>query len=233
MKKFRFVSIAGLAGALLMSVAAQAAPSPDLAEVMSYDGLQKTTIKGIDLAYVRPGATLAGYTSVQLDPIYVAFIKGWTPTAAAGSPFPVSAAKRTEIKQQIATLVHTAFVKEIQTKGGFPVVDAAGPHVLLVKINIINLDITAPVAQSAGMTANWTSTAGHATLYAELYDSETGQVLARVIDSEAAQGNGLSDYYMNNMIYGQWIAEAWAKVLVGALDKARDQLATATPAAAP
>lgn len=233
MKQFRFVSVAALVGASLLSLTAAAAPTPDLNEVMSYDGLQKTTIKGIDLAYVRPGATLAGYTSVQLAPIYVAFAKGWTATPAAGSPWPVSATKRATIKKQVATMVHNAFVKELQTKGGFPIVDAAGPHVLLVKINVINLDIVAPVSQSASMSATWTSSAGQATLYAELFDSETGQVIARVIDTQAVQNNGQNNYYMNNMIYGQWIAQAWAKTLVDGLDRARKQLATAAPVAAP
>ena len=49
---------------------------------MSYDGLQKTEIKGIELAYVRPGATLAGYHSIELAPVFVAFSKNWNPHGA-------------------------------------------------------------------------------------------------------------------------------------------------------
>jgi hypothetical protein len=231
-KRSRFVSVVALVGASLLSMTALASPSSDLNEAMSVDGLQKTTVKGLDLAYVRPGATLAGYNSIQLAPVYVAFVKGWTATAAADSPFPVSSSMRETIRQQVATLVHDAFVKELQTKGGFPIVDASGPHVLLVKINIINLDVVAPVEQSAGMSATWTRSAGQATLYAELFDSETGQVIARVIDAQPVR-NGRNDYYMDNAINAQWIAEAWAKTLVNGLDRARAQMATAAPAAAP
>ena len=36
---------------------------------MSYDGLQKIKVKGIDLAYSRPGASLAGYNKLIIDPV--------------------------------------------------------------------------------------------------------------------------------------------------------------------
>jgi hypothetical protein len=232
MKFVRFARAAALVAAMAVSTSAHAQESAALNEALSFDGLQKTNIKGIELAYVRPGVTLADYTSVQLAPVYVAFAKDWTATAAPGSPFAVSAYKVNEVKQQVATLVHKAFVKEIQTKGGFPIVSASGPHVLLVKINIVNLNIVAPLQQSASMSATWTSTSGSATLYAELFDSETGQVIARIVDAQAVDNNGQNSYYMNNMANAQWIAEAWAKKLVDGLDKARAQLATAAPAAA-
>ena len=130
--------------------------------------------------------------------------------------------------------MHDAFVKELQTKGGFPIVDGSGPNVLLVKINIINLDVTAPVERSAGRSRTWTNYAGQATLYAELFDSETGQVIARVIDTEAAsQASGRADTYQENEIYARAIAQDWAKALVRGLNQARQQMATAVPAAAP
>ena len=84
MKLLRFAAVAALAGAMAAATPALASPESALSEAMSVDGLQKTTVKGLDLTYVRPGATLAGYDSIQLAPVYVAFVKDWTPTPPAG-----------------------------------------------------------------------------------------------------------------------------------------------------
>jgi len=229
-KHFPFVCAASLAAGLLLSTTAYAQPAA-FNEAMSYDGLQKASVKGVEIAYVRPGATLDGYTSVELAPVYVAFTKNWTPTPAADSPWPVSDEQRQKIKEQVATLVYNAFAKELQDKGGFPIVDAPGPHVLLVKVNIINLNITAPVAQTAGPGGTMVNTPGYATLYAELFDSETGQVLARVVDMQQADYS--VSYYENNMPEAQAIATQWAKLLRDHLDQARLQLAKTPPVPAP
>ena len=50
---------------------------------MARDGLQKTSVRNIDLVYARPGATLAAYKRVKLDPVEVAFSPSWNPTAPA------------------------------------------------------------------------------------------------------------------------------------------------------
>jgi hypothetical protein len=60
----RFAGVA-LIAALFVSAGAVAAPSADLNEVMSYDGLQKIQVRGVELAYARPGATLAAYKSIE------------------------------------------------------------------------------------------------------------------------------------------------------------------------
>src|SRR6185295_4555480 len=52
----------------------------DLDARMAGDGLQKTKVKNIDLAYARPGASLAAYKRVKIDPVEVAFSPSWNPT---------------------------------------------------------------------------------------------------------------------------------------------------------
>ena len=170
--------------------AAQCCPSlrlffaaPNLNEAMSYDGLQKVKVKDIDLAYVLPGASLGAYHSLILDPVYVAFAKNWQPTTPGG--FPIEASDLAAIRSRMAKLVYDSFSKEMQRKGGFPVVTAPGPDVLLVKLNIINLIVTAPDTNSMG--TSFVASPGQATLYAEFYDSQTGAIIARVLDQQAAQ----------------------------------------------
>jgi hypothetical protein len=230
--QFRSASV-GLALALFVSGTAIAA-APDLNEVMSYDGLRKTEIKGVELAYVRPGASLAGYHSVELAPVFVAFSKNWNPDVA-GTPWKLTPDQRKTIRTRIAKLVRDSFVKQLQQHDGFPVVSQPGPDVLLVKLNVINVYVTNPAVMTAGPSATFSSQApGAATLYAEFFDSETGQILGRVLDAEVAQNNGSwMSNSVTNYAAGQQIADQWAKILRDRLDLARKALATPAPAAAP
>ncbi len=71
-------SLAGLIPLFLAATVLAQQPK-NLDEAMSYDGLQKINIKGIDMAYALPGATLSGYSKVMIDPIGVRFHKDWKP----------------------------------------------------------------------------------------------------------------------------------------------------------
>ena len=217
---FRLAGVAALFGAFLLSASAHAAPSAELNEVMSYDGLQKTSVKGVELAYTRPGATLASYKGILLLPVEVSFYKNWDPNVP-GTPWKLSASDRDTIKQRAAKLVYDSFVKELK-RGGYPVVSAARPDVLLVKISILNLIVTAPDVMSAGMDATYARSPGQATILAELFDSETGQVLARVVDTQQPQGFGGMMTSGSNMAAGQQVADQWARILRNGLDRARE-----------
>jgi len=206
---------------LCLAVPIHASASGNLAEFMSYDGLEKIKVKGLDLVYARPGATLATYTKVQLEPITVAFAKNWS-GKQAGSPWALSQQQRDAIGQKIGTIVYDAFVRELQTKGDYEIVTAPAPDVLRVKIDILNVKVTAPDQSTAMGAASISASAGQGTLVAQLYDSETGQILARVVDAQAAQENGMMmiNTSTGNQVQAEGIARTWAKALRNALDKA-------------
>jgi Protein of unknown function (DUF3313) len=183
------VRIVTLLASTLLLPTAYAASKADLEKAMSYDGLQKISVKGIDLAYARPDATLAGYNRVMVDPIDVAFHKNWDPTRT-GSWIKLSAEERENIRTGVAKIVYEELVKELQNKGSYQVVNEAGPDVLRVKAKIVNLYVNAPDTKTAGRSRTYTVSAGEMTIFAELYDSETGEVLARVVDRREARGTG-------------------------------------------
>lgn len=209
-----------LAAAFLASVALAAGkPSPD--EAMSHDGLQRISVKGIELAYARPGVTLAGYQKVMLDPVGVSFRKDWNPTRA-GSHLKLSADERESIRTGVAKIVHEEFVRELQRGGGYQVVADAGTDVLRVRPYIADLYVTALGAGSVGSSRSYVVTAGEMTLVAELLDSETGQVLARVIDRREARraGQMMRADSFTNANEARDIAAAWARILRNGLDRA-------------
>jgi hypothetical protein len=75
---------------------------------------------------------------------------------------------------------------------------------------------------SAGRSRTYVVSAGETTLFAELFDSESGQMLARAADRRQARDNGsltLSDS-MVNTDEATVIASRWAGILRDGLDKA-------------
>jgi len=216
-------SLRGLLALCLAFVMTSALAATDkrLEEAMSHDGLSKISVKGIGLAYARPGATLAGYTRVKIDPVEVAFDKNWDPKRS-GSNFKLDATEREDIRTGVAKIVFDEFVRELQSKNAYPVVTEAGPDVLRVRINIVNLYVNAPDTMSAGRSRTYTVSAGQMTLVAEFIDSESGQVLARVVDTREARNTGMMQLSSSVVNAGEArdIASAWARILHNALDKA-------------
>jgi len=208
-----------LCGALWSAAAIGA--NAKLEEAMSHDGLQKISVKGIDLAYARPGAKLSTYKRVMIDPVQVAFSKSWAPKRT-GSSLPLSDADRERIRSGVAKVVHEEFVRELQSNSGYQVVNAAGADVLRVKANIANLYISAPDSGGAGRSRTYVVSAGEMTLVAELFDAETGQVQARLVDRREARETGRLQLTgaMENADEARAIAAAWARTLRIAMDRA-------------
>ena len=205
----------------LAAPAAAAASKARLNEMLGQDGLQKTRIKGLDLAYARPGASLAAYKRVKIEPVEVAFDKAWDPKRT-GSSFRLKPDEIEAIRNGVATIVHEEFVKALQAKGGYQVTEDTGPDVLRVKARIIDLVVNVPDTMSAGRTQTYTLSAGRMTLVAELADAQTGQVLARVADHR--EGRNTGQLMLTTRASNAWeasdAASRWASILRNALDKA-------------
>ena len=204
----------------LALTSAPAAPKGDVDAALSQGGLQKTKVKDIALAYVRPGASLAAYKRVKLDPVEVEFRKSKDPSRA-GSAIKLSSEEREKIRANVARAVQEEFAKELQSSSTYQVASDAGPDVLRVKPRILDLYVNAPdVGQARARTL--VSSAGEMTLVAELSDSASGQVLARVADRRDASKEGRM-YLVNGTVNEQEarkIAAGWARTLRKALDKA-------------
>ena len=215
-----FVRAAAVLASMLLSASVVAASVADLDETMRYDGLERIKVKDVDLAYARPGATLSGYKHVMLEPVNVAFRKDWKPTMT-GSQLPIGAREQERIRTGIAKIVAEEFTKELQAKDGYDVVSETGPDVLRVRANIVNLYVTAPDT-SVGRSRTYTVSAGEMTIFMELHDSETGELLARFVDRRQARDTGRM--FLSNSTTNAWeardIASSWARILRKGLDKA-------------
>lgn len=225
MKTISFATLRSACALAVLSLAvgaggALAASGKDLDARMSADGLQKSKVRNIDLAYVRPGATLAAYRRVKLDPVEVSFSPSWNPTRT-GSSLKLSSQEKESIRSGVARLVEEEFAREIQAGGRYAVVGESGADVLRVKAAIVNLYINAPDT-GMGRQRTIVRSAGEMTLVAELADSATGQVLARVADRREAPDTRMQiTNGVVNESEARMIAAGWAKTLKKALDNAQ------------
>lgn len=210
---------------LVLVVAAPVlAKEQELPEVTE-DGLHRVPDSRMAIVYAEPEADLSGYQKIQLLDAYVAFKKNWERDQRSRSADPLSVTSRDveKIKDRLSEEFRAVFTEELE-KGGYPVVDAAGDDVLLVRPAIINLDVTAPDTMKAGRSRTYSKSAGEMTLYIELYDSITGDLIAKAIDRKADQDSG---YYTwtnsaTNKAAADRILKGWAEILVNALNEARE-----------
>ena len=204
--------------ALLLSVFATAAWASDEIPAVTHDGLELVKNGRLDMVYRRPGADFSGYRKLVLDPFEVAFKKEWTRDFQR-----VTKGERERIRRELAELARDVFVKELQEKGGYQVVDAPGPDVLRVSAAIIELYINAPDTMQPGRNRTYTLATGEATLVAELRDSESGAVLARVADRERTRESATLQWASRskNRRDAEEVLGKWCRALRDGLDAAK------------
>jgi len=196
-----------------------------------WDGLKLVKLKGMDAAYARPGADFTVYTKIMIDPIQVAFAKNWDAKSNYNNQ-KISASKLEEIKTKLGKLAEETFAEEFSKKGGPQIVTTPGPDVLRFSSAIVDLWPRAVDTQEAGRNYTFTTSAGSAVLYAELRDSETNQLIGRVVDGREARNSGTMRWTnsVENTAEARAMVGDWARILRKRYDALREQ--AAAPAAA-
>lgn len=209
------------ATALLLSLLSGVALGGEPAET-SHDGLVRVKSPNVELLYTRPGANLSSYKRVALLDCYVAFRKNWQRDQNT-SGLRIDSADMARIKKSLAEEFRKIFVDELQNKGGYEIVTEAGDDVLILRPAIIDLDITAPDVMTAGMGRTFATSAGAMTLYIELFDGASGEILARAADREQARDMGQMTWQssLTNRMEAEKLLRKWAALARAALDRAR------------
>ena len=186
-------------------------------------GLQTVEIKGLDAAYVKPGATLKQYTKVAMKPVSVSFAKNWADDMSSGTMVRVQPSDMQAIRTKLAHMLEMAVYTELKA-GGYNLVSAVGEDVLYVEMDIVNLYIEAPQLNNGMNLPNtYAMTAGQASLIVQLSDTVTGDTIARVVDNYRGMETGQQMMITAavNQVEAQNACNQWAKRLRMALDKAK------------
>ena len=200
--------------------------NPCLAEkerpIVTIDGLQLIKDSNLALVYAQPDVNLGRYSKVHLAEPYVAFKKNWQQTRKRYDPSTVTVEDMAKMKTELSSLFMKVFSETLE-QGGYELVTERAEDVLLVKPAIINLDIVAPDIPTANNVRTYSESAGEMTLYMELYDSATDDLLAKALDREEDRKTGYFRWQtrITNRAAATRILQVWANVLKEGLDEAR------------
>ena len=215
-----------LATVLFATAGSAIAKQEELPEVTE-DGLHRVPDSKMAIVYAEPGADLAQYERIQLMDAYVAFKKNWARDQRSRSANKLSVNSRDieKIKGDLAKEFQAVFKKTLED-GGYEVVEESAEDVLLIRPAIINLDVNAPDTMGAGRSTTYTSSAGEMTLYIEIYDSVTGDLIAKALDRRI--DNSRNGFYtwtnsVTNSAAAKRILGGWASILLDALNEAKQQ----------
>ncbi len=190
--------------------------------IVTIDGLQLTEDSNLALVYTRPDVNLGQYNRIYMTRPYVAFKKNWQHLRKRYDPNTVTAADMAKMKSELSSLFMEVFTATLE-QAGYEIVTERAADVLLVKPAIINLDIVAPDIAPNDNVRTYSESAGEMTLYMELYDSVTDDILAKALDRKKDRQTGYFRWQtrVTNRAAANRILQVWANVLKEGLDKAR------------
>ncbi len=157
----------------------------------TFDNLVRVEGAPSAAAYIDPDADFSVYTHVKILEPYVAFRANWQRDQTRNNPAArVSASDMDRIRTAVGDLLTDVFVEALEAEDGYTVVNEPGEHVLVLRPAIIDLDVSAPDNRGAGRSNSFSTTAGAATLYVELFDGASGKIIGRAIDRRTASRPG-------------------------------------------
>ncbi len=186
-----------------------------------WDGLVAVESSNVAVAYIDPAADFSVFQRVSILDPYVAFRSNWKRDQNRSRSRRVRASDVERIKGNVADLFLDVFTERLEA-AGYEVVDDADEDVLILRPAIIDIDITAPDVRTTGRSRTYVASTGTATLFLELFDSLTGDLLGRAVDRRAAGGTRSIPVHANrvtNRADARREFGVWADKLIRFLDQ--------------
>jgi hypothetical protein len=187
----------------------------------TWDGLELVERENLDTVYMRPGASLAQYKRVILRHVEVSFDQNWMPFKD-----PVMQSNKVDpnrIARDVEALFQEIAVRELQ-QHSYEVVTYPDNDVLRVVPSITDLFVKFGGPTTSGDGSALLLDTGHMNIVAELRDSMTNTVLARVIDRTQVSSADLPvGGSLTGAVAAERIITTWAVALRTALDRAHAQ----------
>lgn len=152
-------------------------------EHVSFDGLLRVEGSLLDEAYIRPDLDLSGYQRILLDPVTVAYKRRPTRSAAMRASGSTGNFALTDAQmEELETTFQEAFEDAMSKSDGWKIAAQSASDVLRVHAELIDLVVKVPTSPSPGRRSYFVTEIGEVTVVLEIFDSQTGQILARGVD---------------------------------------------------
>ena len=188
---------------------------------VGWDGLVAVDSSNFAIKYIDPEADFGVFKRVGILEPYVAFRSNWQRDQNRSRSRNVRASDIERIKGDVADIFMDVFVEQLEA-AGYEVVNYVGEDVLILRPAIIDLDISAPDTGRTGRSRTYTANAGAATLFVELFDSYSGDLIGRAVDRRAARstaGFAVRSNRVTNRADARRMFRVWATRLVEFLDE--------------
>ncbi|MFD2167546.1 DUF3313 family protein [Thalassotalea euphylliae] len=191
----------------------------------SFDGLELKSKDNSKMVYMAPDADFSQYGSILLMEPDVRFKKNWQRDynrKASTVNARVSDEKMLQMKQDMKTVFTEAFTEEF-TRHDYPIVSQPAANTIVIRPALIDLDVSVPDVKSSFMSQKATKHSGSATLYLELYDGVSGDILARVAENRfLGEGTNYSRASKTqNRADAKYTISGWARKLREFFDQAK------------
>ena len=185
-------------------------------------GLKLVTDTELGLVYADPDADLSIYSSILLVRAQVAFRKNWQRDKNLHNMYRVTSEDMVRIRADLSEKFDEVFSKQL-IEGGNVLVEEPAESVLIIRPAIVDLDISAPASSRPGRSSSLTVSVGEMTLYLELIDSVSGDILVKVMDLKHDRSKVMPQFddKFRNEKAAKKILESWADTLVRGLAEAR------------
>lgn len=141
---------------------------------MTQDGLHRVQAYRTDALYVLPGADLGEYGEYIIAPVEIFYRE----PAAGQRANEFRPAERARFEEHVTRELHEA----LEAGGAFEAAEAAGPGVLRVRAQFVDLALGVPRRASPAQVNVWTTTEFR--LFLDVSDSQTGVSLLRLADAQ-------------------------------------------------
>lgn len=193
------------------------------------DGLQRVDNTRFSTVYIKPDADLTTYKKFGVTDCFVALQENWLRdqnTKRLNRFNRVSQEDADRLTAALGDECKSSFTTALSQPPAHEVIETfnAGDKVLVLRPNILNLNINAPEIKSASNIDHYTTSFGEMTLYLELLDGSTQDVLVRIIDrrKDAYDMRMWWSNSVTNKVSADRMLQRWANQMREELDKALD-----------
>ena len=191
----------------------------DTSQERTFDNLLPVENAAVNMAFIDPDADFSVFKRVSILKPFVAFRSNWQRDQNRRRSRNISTRDMERIKADVATQFERVFAERLEA-AGYEVVEVAGDDVLLLRPAIIDLDITAPDTRTPGRSRTYSASAGAATLYIQLFDSVSGDIIGRAADRRSVRSGGSISWSnrVTNTADARRMFGRWGDTLIEFLD---------------